>query len=93
MENQPIYQISTRPGHIKSTLKSNVVFNNEALEVAILFRWGRAILRDKRKESIEPLSWDGIDFFGCVASAGSYLCKIIYADKLVVYVPFVLLQK
>ena len=93
MENQAINQVSTRHGHIKSNLESSMIFNDEALEISILDRWGRAIWKEKREKSVEPLTWNGIDFFGCVATAGSYLCKIVYSDQQVVYVPFVLLQK
>jgi hypothetical protein len=86
-------QVSTGKEHLKSTLENKVIFNPEAVEIAILDRWGRPVWKEKREKSVEPLSWNGIDLFGCMASAGSYLCKIVYPDKMVVYVPFVFLQK
>jgi len=79
--------------HVKTSLKDDVVFNASAVRIAILDRWGKVIWKKERGQSLEPIAWNGIDLFGSKVSSGSYTCKIVYPDSLVVYVPFVFFQK
>ena len=78
---------------IKSTLENSLIFNPQAVEIAILDRWGKAIWKMSRKESDEPIQWDGNDSYGMKVNSGSLMCKITYADKEVIYVPFVFIQR
>lgn len=64
-----------------------------AVEIAILDRWGKVIWKKRCSEPLEPICWDGIDVYGAKAASGSYNCKIMYPDNLVVYVPFMFIQK
>ena len=82
-----------RRNHIKSTHDNELICNSAATEIAILDRWGKAIWQKARGQSLEPLTWNGLDCYGDEVTAGSYLCKIVYPDNLVVYVPFVFIQK
>ena len=84
---------SDRKQHFKSDRNDSVIFNAKAVEITILDRWGRIVWKKGRGDSLEAIRWNGIDFFGEPVRAGSYLCKIVYSAELVVYAPFVFLQK
>jgi hypothetical protein len=78
-----------RRKHIESAPNNEIICNENAVEAAILDRWGKAIWQKARGQDMVPLRWNGLDSAGSKVKAGSYLCKIIYPDNLVVYVPFV----
>src|SRR5260370_17102985 len=89
---QTIAAASDRKDHFKSHLTDGLVFNANVSEISILDRWGRIVWKKARGASLEPIHWNGLDFFGEPVRGGSYLFKFIYPDTLVVYVPFVFIQ-
>jgi hypothetical protein len=66
-----------------------VIFDALATEVSILDRSGRAIWRKSHGEEPSPIRWDGIDAAGQAVQTGDYICKIVYPDEKVAYLPFV----
>jgi len=79
--------------HVKMTCNNALIFNAKAVSIAILDRLGKSIWRKERGLSAEPIVWEGIDSFGINVGPGSLTCKITYPDNVVIYVPFVFLQK
>ena len=72
---------------------SGLEFDPKATEVAILDRSGRAIWKMSKEEVSSPIRWDGIDFAGQMVQTGDYICKIVYPDEKVAYLPFVFMKK
>ena len=68
-------------------------FDPKATEVAILDRSGRAIWKMNREELSTPIRWNGSDFAGQMVQTGDYICKIVYPDEKVAYLPFVFMKK
>ena len=93
MNNTSVSIASSTVGHINTTGKNELVFDSFASEIVILDRWGKAIWKKARGESMCPILWDGVDRYGCKVPSGSLLCKIAYPDGQLIYVPFVFIQK
>lgn len=68
-------------------------FDPNATEVAILDRSGRAIWKKSRGEAPAPIRWSGTDAQGQVVQTGDYVCKIVYPNEKVAYLPFVFMQR
>jgi hypothetical protein len=68
-------------------------FDVKATEVAILDRSGRAIWTKTKGEELSPIRWGGTDATGNVVQSGDYICKIVYPNAKVAYLPFVFMQK
>jgi hypothetical protein len=66
-----------------------VVFDPQILEVSIIDRSGRAIWKKTTEDTPSPIRWNGIDAAGQLIQSGDYLCKLIYSDERVSYLPFV----
>lgn len=67
-------------------------FDPMATEVAILDRSGRPIWQ-KSKGQEAPIRWTGVNTDGQVVATGDYICKIVYEDDKVAYLPFVFMKK
>ncbi len=72
---------------------SGLEFDPKATEVAILDRSGRAIWKMRKEEVSAPIRWDGIDYAGQRVQTGDYICKIVYPDEKIAYLPFVFMKK
>jgi hypothetical protein len=72
---------------------SGLEFDPSATEVAILDRSGRAIWKKNKDEESSPIRWNGHDLAGQVVQTGDYICKIVYPDEKVAYLPFVFMKK
>jgi len=79
--------------HVKMTGDYALIFNAKAVSIAILDRLGKAIWQKERDDPPKPIIWDGVDSFGSRVKPGSLTCKITYPDNVVIYVPFVFIQK
>jgi len=71
----------------------NVEFDPKATEVSILDRSGKPIWTKQKGETPAPIRWDGIDSEGQVVQTGDYICKIVYPNEKVAYLPFVFVTK
>jgi len=86
--------IPTKPTNLKKTApftredSRTVVFDPQILEVSIIDRTGRAIWKKTMEEVPQPIRWDGVDAMGQVIQSGDYLCKLVYPDDRVSYLPF-----
>lgn len=72
---------------------SDLEFDMSATEVAILDRSGRAIWRKAKGENLAPIRWTGLDMTGQTVETGDYICKIVYPDAKVAYLPFVFMKR
>jgi len=71
----------------------NVEFDPKATEVSILDRSGKSIWKKNKGETPAPIRWDGIDTQGKVVQSGDYICKIVYPNDKIAYLPFVFVTK
>lgn len=72
---------------------SGLEFDPTATEVAILDRSGRAIWKKSKGGVASPIRWNGIDLAGQTVQTGDYICKIVYPNDKVAYLPFVFMKK
>jgi flagellar hook assembly protein FlgD len=72
---------------------SGLEFDSTATEVAILDRSGRAIWRKSKGEALVPIRWNGSDLEGQTVQTGDYICKIVYPDDKIAYLPFVYMKQ
>jgi hypothetical protein len=82
-----------KPLHFRRLGNANFEFDPKATEVAILDRSGRAIWKKNKGETMSPIRWTGIDTTGNTVETGDYICKIVYPDEKVAYLPFVFVKK
>jgi len=68
-------------------------FDPMATEVAILDRSGRPIWKKSKGEIASPIRWNGSDLAGQIVQTGDYVCKIVYPDDKIAYLPFVFMKK
>ena len=68
-------------------------FDPMATEVAILDRSGRAVWKKSKGEVPDPIRWSGDDLAGHTVQTGDYICKIVYPDAKIAYLPFVFVKK
>ena len=72
---------------------TDLEFDPAATEVAILDRSGRAIWKKSKGELPTPIRWTGLDLAGQTVETGDYICKIVYQDSKVAYLPFVFMKR
>ncbi len=72
---------------------SGLEFDVKATEVAILDRSGRAIWKKSKGEVPSPIRWNGDDLAGQTVQTGDYICKIVYPNDKIAYLPFVFMKK
>ena len=87
----PQYKHENKP--FKRVGNAGLEFDPTATEVAILDRSGRAIWKKSAGEAPEPIRWNGYDFAGQMVQTGDYICKIVYPDEKIAYLPFVFMKK
>lgn len=68
----------------------NVVFDPLALEVSIIDRNGRSVWKKTNDEGSRPIHWNCKGESGETIQSGDYLCKLVYPDERVSYLPFVI---
>ena len=68
-------------------------FDAAATEVAILDRSGHAVWKKSKGEIASPIRWNGNDSAGQTVQTGDYICKIVYPDEKITYLPFVFMKK
>ena len=68
-------------------------FDPTATEVAILDRSGRAVWKKTKGDAVLPIRWNGNDFAGQTVQTGDYICKIVYPNDRIAYLPFVFMKK
>jgi hypothetical protein len=73
--------------------KAAMEFDPIATEVAILDRSGRAIWTKTKGQIPSPIRWEGIDAKGQAVETGDYICKIVYPNSKVAYLPFVFMKR
>ena len=73
--------------------ESGLEFDVMATEVAILDRSGRAIWKKSKGETPSPIRWNGSDGAGQTVQTGDYICKIVYSDEKIAYLPFVFMKQ
>ena len=84
---------SLKPIHFSRHGNTGFEFDPKATEVAILDRSGRTIWQKRKGEAPAPIRWTGIDTFGQTVETGDYICKIVYPNDKVAYLPFVFMKK
>ena len=72
---------------------SGLEFDPTATEVAILDRSGHAVWKKTKGEALSPIRWNGDDLAGQMVQTGDYICKIVYPDEKIAYLPFVFMNK
>lgn len=74
---------------------SEYEFDPNATQVAILDRSGRAIWQKNQEADaiVTPIRWSGTDAQGQVVETGDYICKIVYKNEKVAYLPFVFMKR
>ncbi len=71
-------------------------FDSHAREVAILDRSGHAIWKKAKAETEAPnapIRWTGTNVQGQTVETGDYICKIVYENDKVAYLPFVFMKR
>lgn len=68
-------------------------FDPKATEVSILDRSGRPIWTKERGEVPAPIQWSGLNMAGQTVDTGDYICKIVYPNAKVAYLPFVFVKQ
>jgi hypothetical protein len=71
----------------------SVVFDPLATEVSIIDRSGRSVWTKTNLETSKPIHWNCTDERGDTIQSGDYLCKMVYSDDKVSYLPFVIVAK
>ena len=82
-----------KPIHLSRHGNTGFEFDAKATEVVILDRSGRTIWQKRKGETPSPIRWTGIDTTGQTVETGDYICKIVYPNEKVAYLPFVFVKK
>lgn len=89
--------MNSLPKHVQKPFQrfgnSGLEFDPTATEVAILDRSGRAVWKKSKGETPAPIRWNGDDSAGGMVQTGDYICKIVYPDDKIAYLPFVFMKK
>ncbi len=72
---------------------SGLEFDPLATEVAILDRSGRRVWQKFKGALTAPIRWNGDDSTGQTVQTGDYICKIVYENEKIAYLPFVFMKK
>lgn len=78
-----------RTSHLGLQPDHGLVFKQEATEIAVIDRRGRALWRQTRRSLQDPIEWNGKDQKGNPIEVGQYLLRIVYPGQEPVYVPFI----
>gem|GEM_PF-1695766 len=92
-QTQITQQKPARPFHFSRHGNTGFEFDPRAYEVSILDRTGRSIWRKSKDEMPAPIRWLGTDGNGLDVETGDYICKIVYPDDKVAYLPFVFVRR
>ena len=84
---------TAKPYRLSRNGNTGFEFDPTATEVAILDRAGHVIWHQRQDEAPAPIHWTGIDTMGQTVETGDYICKIVYPDEKVAYLPFVFVKK
>jgi hypothetical protein len=84
---------SVKPIHFSRYGNTGFEFDPKATEVVILDRNGRTIWQKRKGEVPAPIRWTGIDSLGQTVETGDYICKIVYPNEKIAYLPFVFVKK
>jgi hypothetical protein len=82
-----------KPIHLSRHGNTGYEFDPKATEVVILDRSGRTIWQKRKGETPAPIRWTGIDTLGQTVETGDYICKIVYPQDKIAYMPFVFVKK
>ncbi len=82
-----------KPYHFSRFGNTGFEFDPKATEVAILDRSGQVIWKKSRGQEPAPIRWTGIDTLGKSVESGDYICKIVYPNEQVAYLPFVFMKR
>jgi len=82
-----------KPIHLSRHGNTGFEFDPKATEVVILDRSGRTIWQKRKGEAPAPIRWTGIDTAGTTVETGDYICKIVYPNDKIAYLPFVFVKK
>jgi len=56
-------------------------------------RSGHAVWKKSKGEVPSPIRWNGDDLAGQTVQTGDYICKIVYPDDKIAYLPFVFMKR
>jgi len=87
-----------RPNNVRPYTRkggSEYEFDPNATQVAILDRSGRAIWQQSKEQepAASPIRWTGTNAQGQTVETGDYICKIVYKNEKVAYLPFVFMKR
>ena len=91
MDSMPMRVV--KPIHLSRHGNTGFEFDPKATEVVILDRSGRTIWQKRKGETPSPIRWTGINTLGQTVETGDYICKIVYPNEKVAYLPFVFVKK
>ena len=91
MDSMPMRVV--KPIHLSRHGNTGFEFDPKATEVVILDRSGRTIWQKRKGETPAPIQWTGINTLGQTVETGDYICKIVYPNEKVAYLPFVFVKK
>jgi len=74
--------------HVTRFGKNEFEFDSDARQVAILDRTGQPIWSQVHEPAASPIRWSGTGFDGEEIATGDYVCKIVYPNEKVAYLPF-----
>ncbi len=87
---EPIARYESKP--FRRCGSKGLEFDPKAREVAILDRTGRAIWKQSGTDVRNPIRWNGSNFEGQMVQTGDYICRIVYPDDKIAYLPFVFMK-
>jgi hypothetical protein len=82
-----------KPFHFTRFGSTGFEFDPLATEVAILDKSGRPVWQGAKGEAPAPIRWMGINESGQTVETGDYICKIVYPNEKIAYLPFVFMRK
>ncbi|MFA5975590.1 MAG: hypothetical protein WC859_05425 [Elusimicrobiota bacterium] len=68
-------------------------FDPAATEVSIIDRCGRSVWKKSKGEAPTPIRWQGMNSAGQAIATGDYICKIVYPNEKIAYLPFVFMKR
>jgi flagellar hook assembly protein FlgD len=86
-------QKGNNPFYFTKFEENGFEFDPTATEVAILDDSGQAVWSKSKGEEMSPIRWNGHDEKGERIDTGDYICKIVYPNEKVAYLPFVFMKR
>jgi hypothetical protein len=94
MESSNDFEVNgSNPFHFRREEDNNFEFDPSATEVAIINDSGQAVWRKNKGEEMSPIRWNGNDERGERIETGDYICRIVYPNEKVAYLPFVFMKR